>query len=54
MEEKLWEEMIHEEKNRELYFRQKRIPDQFPGQGAISREQKERSLGDLTEKMRMK
>ena len=53
-EKKPWEEMTHEEKNWELYFRQKRILDQFLEHGAISREQYEKSLGDLTEKMGMK
>ena len=52
-EKKPWEEMTHEEKNRELFFRQKRILDQFLEHGAISREQYEKSLGDLTEKMGM-
>ena len=52
-EKKPWEEMTHEEKNWELYFRQKRILDQFLEHGAISREQYEKSLGDLTEKMGM-
>ncbi len=50
-EKKPWEEMTHEEKNRELFFRQKRILDQFMEHGAISREQYEKSLGDLTEKI---
>ena len=53
-EKKPWEEMTHDEKNRELFFRQKRILDQFMEHGAISREQYEKSLGDLTEKMGMR
>lgn len=42
-----------EEKNRELYLRQKQLPDTFLEHGAISRAQYDKSLGDLTPKMGM-
>ena len=41
----------HEQKNHQLYLRQKALPDQFLAKGAISPEQHEKSLHDLTEKM---
>ena len=40
--------------NRELYLRQKQLLDTFLEHGAISQAQYDKSLGDLTEKMRMK
>ncbi len=48
-----WNELSHEEKNRELYNRQKHTLDQFLERGAISEAQYEKSLHDLTEKMGM-
>lgn len=48
-----WENMSYEEKNRELYFKQKRMLEEFFQHGAISKEQFEKSLHDLTEKMGM-
>ena len=38
-------------KKRDLYFRQKELLDTFLGNGAISRAQYDKSLGDLTVKM---
>ena len=48
-----WNVLSHEEKNRELYNRQKHTLDQFLERGAISKAQYEKSLHDLTEKMGM-
>ena len=42
-----------EERLRELYLRQKHTLDVFLEHGAISREQYDKSLGDLTKKMGM-
>lgn len=39
--------------NIDLYLRQKRMLEQFLERNAISKEQFEKSLGDLTEKMGM-
>jgi len=39
--------------NVELYLRQKKMLEQFLERNAISKEQFEKSLGDLTEKMGM-
>ena len=41
-------------RNRELYLKQKKLLETFLEHGAISREQYDKSLGDLTEKMGMK
>ena len=46
-----WEGLSHEEKNRELYMKQKELLDQFLERGAISLAQHDKSLHDLTEKM---
>ena len=46
----LWATMTHEEKNRILYQKQKELLAAFLEKGAISREQYEKSLHDLTEK----
>ena len=43
--------MTADEKKRQLYLRQKKLLETFLEHGAISREQFEKSLGDLTEKM---
>lgn len=48
-----WNVLSHEEKTRELYNRQKHTLDQFLERGAISKEQYEKSLHDLIEKMGM-
>ena len=42
------------EKKKQLYLRQKASLDLFLENGAISRAQYDKSLGDLTEKMGMK
>ena len=43
----------HEEQLRKLYLAQKHTLDLFLERGAISREQYDKSLGDLTKKMGM-
>lgn len=43
----------HEERLRNLYLDQKHTLDLFLERGAISREQYDKSLGDLTKKMGM-
>ena len=43
----------YQQKNRELFFRQKRTLDMFLERGAISKEQHDKSLHDLIEKMGM-
>ena len=48
-----WAIMTHEEKNRLLYQRQKELLDTFLEKNAISKEQHDKSLRDLTEKMGM-
>ena len=42
-----------EQKKIDLYLRQKKMLEQFLERNAISKEQFEKSLGDLTEKMGM-
>lgn len=51
IEDEKWLAMTHEQKNHELYLRQKALLDQFLEKGAISQEQHDKSLHDLTEKM---
>ena len=46
-----WEKLSYQEKNRQLYIRQKQLLQEFLEHGAISKEQYEKSLHDLTEKM---
>lgn len=46
-----WSSLSYEEKNKVLFLSQKRTLDQFLERGAISREQHDKSLHDLTEKM---
>lgn len=47
----VWETMSTEEKNRQLFHKQKAMLDLFMEKGAISREQHDRSLSDLTRRM---
>ena len=44
-------ELSYQEKQRHLYFEQKKTLDLFLERGAISKVQYDKSLGDLTEKM---
>ena len=46
-----WETLSYEEKNHQLFLRQKELLDLFLKKKAISKEQHEKSLHDLTEKM---
>ena len=46
-----WDAMTHEDKNRLLFLRQKELLVTFLEKKAISQEQYEKSLHDLTEKM---
>ena len=47
----VWQELTHEQKNHELYLRQKELLDTFLEHGAISKEQHDKSLQDLADKM---
>ena len=46
-----WDTMSYEEKNHQLYLRQKELLDTYLRTGAISQEQHDKSLHDLTVKM---
>lgn len=46
-----WGDLTPEEKKRKLYEKQKALLDTFLEHHAISRQQYNKSLGDLTEKM---
>ena len=46
-----WDSLSYAEKNRVLYERQKKMLEEFLERGAISQQQYEKSLHDLTEKM---
>ena len=50
-DETTWENMSHEQKNHQLFLRQKSMLDMFLARGAISQAQHDKSLHDLTEKM---
>ena len=50
-ENKNWNAMSYEDKNRQLYLKQKELLDTFLEHKAISKAQYEKSLHDLTEKM---
>lgn len=50
-EQAMWNFLSYDEKNHQLYLRQKELLEQFLKTGAISKEQYEKSLHDLTEKM---
>ena len=46
-----WDSLSHEEKNHQLFLRQKELLDRFLERGAISQAQYDKSLHDLIEKM---
>ena len=46
-----WSSLSYEEKNRQLFLRQKELLDKFLERGAISQAQHDKSLHDLIEKM---
>ncbi len=48
-----WERLSYNEKNHELYLRQKILLATFREHNAITQEQYEKSLCDLTEKMHL-
>ncbi len=48
-----WAELTPEEKKRQLFFNQKELLDTFLGNGAITRAQYDKSLGDLRKLMGM-
>ena len=48
-----WDTLSYEEKNRLLFERQKHMLEEFLERGAISKQQYEKSLHDLTEKMKI-
>ena len=48
-----WSSLNYEEKNRQLFLRQKKVLDMFLERGAISQAQHDKSLHDLIEKMGM-
>ena len=52
-ENTLWASMSAEEKNKQLFRKQKELLDLFLEKGAISREQHDRSLRDLRRKMKL-
>ena len=49
----LWTELTPEEKKKQLFFNQKELLDTFLGNGAITRAQYDKSLGDLRKLMGM-
>ena len=53
MEQEEWNRLSYAEKNRQLYYRQKNLLETFLEHHAISKEQYDKSLGDLTVKMGM-
>ena len=53
MNQEEWNRLSYAEKNRQLYYRQKRLLETLLEHHAISKEQYDKSLGDLTVKMGM-
>ncbi len=51
MSEKEWSELTYQEKNHQLFLKQKNLLDQFLKRNAISQAQYDKSLHDLKEKM---
>lgn len=47
----IWANLSYEEKNHQLFLQQKRMLDTVWEHGAISKEQHDKSLHDLAEKM---
>ena len=54
IEQSAWNRMSYAEKNKVLYEKQKKLLDLFLSKNAISKAQYDKSLHDLTEKMRIK
>lgn len=51
MEQIEWEKLTPEQKKKQLYLKQKELLDTFLERNAISRQQYEKSLHDMTEQM---
>ena len=51
MEQSEWEKLSPEQKKKQLYLKQKELLDTFLEHHAISQEQHDKSLRDMTEKM---
>ena len=49
--EERWDKLSYEEKNEQLFQHERRLLEMFLSKGAISRQQYEKSLHDLTVKM---
>ena len=49
-----WDQLSHQEKNRELFHQQKQTLDTLMDHGAITKAQHDKSLHDLMEKMGIK
>ena len=54
MEQVEWEKLTPDEKRRRLFYKQEEVRETFLEHKAISREQYEKSLNDLAEKMWIK
>ena len=52
-ENQVWENLSPDEKKKQLFLKQKHTLDLFFERNAISKEQYDKSLGDLREKMGM-
>ena len=46
-----WEHLSPEEKEKQLFLKQKKLLDMFLEKGALTQAQHDKSLGDLIEKM---
>ena len=53
MEQSEWDKLSHDEKQIQLYLKQKETLESFLARGAISQAQFDKSFHDLTEKMGM-
>lgn len=51
IENQAWEKLTYEEKNHQLFLREKSLLAEFLEHGAISQAQHDKSLHDLIEKM---
>ena len=51
MNEIVWDTLSYDEKNQELYMKQKELLNMFLERGAITKSQYDKSITDLTEKM---
>ena len=53
IENSAWDKLTYAEKNKQLFLKQKRTLEMFLERGAISQEQYDKSLGELTKKLGM-